>query len=59
MEVLYNLGCHICQGYLFARPMPASQIAKWVHDTQSGQTLPRIGAPRGPEPAAPLVSGIR
>jgi predicted signal transduction protein with EAL and GGDEF domain/FixJ family two-component response regulator len=59
MEVLYNLGCHICQGYLFARPMPANQIAKWVHDTQSGQTLPRIGAVRGVEPASTLVTGAR
>lgn len=36
MEVLYNLGCHICQGFLYARPMPASQIEQWLIDTQSG-----------------------
>jgi predicted signal transduction protein with EAL and GGDEF domain/CheY-like chemotaxis protein len=42
MEVLYNLGCHICQGFLFARPMPAAQVEKWLLETQSGQTLPRI-----------------
>ncbi len=42
MEVLYNLGCHICQGFLFARPMPAAQIEQWLLDTHSGATLPRI-----------------
>ncbi|MFT3856399.1 MAG: EAL domain-containing protein [Aquabacterium sp.] len=59
MEVLYNLGCHICQGYLFARPMPASQIEKWLHDTQSGQTLPRIGASRAADVTPTLISGAR
>jgi len=42
MEVLYDLGCHICQGFLFARPMPAAQVEQWLIDTQSGLTLPRI-----------------
>jgi PAS domain S-box-containing protein len=58
MEVLYHLGCHICQGFLFARPMPASQLEKWLQDTQSGQTLPRI-ADMGAESPSMLVSGIR
>ncbi|WP_290867595.1 EAL domain-containing protein [Aquabacterium sp.] len=44
MEVLYELGCHICQGFLFARPMPASEVAQWLHDTQHGQTLPGLSA---------------
>ncbi len=34
MEVLYGLGCHICQGFLFARPMPAAQVEQWLADTQ-------------------------
>lgn len=61
MEVLYNLGCHICQGFLFARPMPASQVAQWLADTQSGQTLPRIAsaAGMGVEPISPRISGSR
>ncbi|MGC4060146.1 MAG: EAL domain-containing protein [Aquabacterium sp.] len=58
MEVLYHLGCHICQGFLFARPMPASQLEKWLQDTRSGQTLPRI-ADMGAETPSMLVSGIR
>jgi predicted signal transduction protein with EAL and GGDEF domain/CheY-like chemotaxis protein len=42
MDVLYALGCHICQGFLFARPMPAAQLEQWLLDTQSGLTLPRV-----------------
>jgi predicted signal transduction protein with EAL and GGDEF domain/CheY-like chemotaxis protein len=42
MEVLNNLGCHICQGYLFARPMPPAQVEQWVHDTLNTLSLPRI-----------------
>ncbi|MGQ0596519.1 putative bifunctional diguanylate cyclase/phosphodiesterase [Aquabacterium sp.] len=60
MEVLYNLGCHICQGFLFARPMPANQVEQWLLDTQSGQTLPRIaGAVAGIDPTATRISGSR
>ncbi len=60
MEVLYNLGCHICQGFLFARPMPASQVEQWLLDTQSGQTLPRIaGGLVGTDPTATRISGSR
>ncbi|TAK92879.1 MAG: EAL domain-containing protein [Aquabacterium sp.] len=60
MEVLYNLGCHICQGFLFARPMPAAQVEQWLIDTRSGQTLPRISsAALGSDPAANRISGSR
>jgi predicted signal transduction protein with EAL and GGDEF domain len=44
MEVLYELGCHICQGFLFARPMPPDELAAWLTITQQGLTLPRIGS---------------
>ncbi|WP_374317802.1 putative bifunctional diguanylate cyclase/phosphodiesterase [Aquabacterium sp.] len=43
MEVLYNLGCHICQGFLFARPMPAHEVEAWLRDTAVRQNLPRVG----------------
>ncbi|HEX5356614.1 MAG TPA: EAL domain-containing protein [Aquabacterium sp.] len=60
MEVLYNLGCHICQGFLFARPMPAAQVEQWLIETQSGQTLPRIAsAALVSDPTAPRISGSR
>jgi predicted signal transduction protein with EAL and GGDEF domain len=42
MEVLYNLGCHICQGYLFARPMPAADVETWLANTTTDQSLPRV-----------------
>jgi len=42
MEVLNNLGCHICQGYLFARPMPPAQVELWVRDTLNTLSLPHI-----------------
>ncbi|AWI53899.1 histidine kinase [Aquabacterium olei] len=42
MKVLYDLGCHICQGFLFARPMPAHELSQWVRDSQTVNLLPRI-----------------
>ncbi|MCC6218797.1 MAG: EAL domain-containing protein, partial [Aquabacterium sp.] len=42
MNVLYSLGCHICQGFLFARPMPAAQIATWLSDVLNADGLPRV-----------------
>jgi PAS domain S-box-containing protein len=41
MEVLYNLGCQICQGFLFARPMPPKDIDEWLQDLHK-RPLPRI-----------------
>jgi len=43
MEVLYNLGCQICQGFLFARPMPAADIDEWLAGAPHQPPLPRIG----------------
>ena len=42
MEVLYNLGCQICQGFLFARPMPAHEINEWLRDQHLRPPMPRI-----------------
>lgn len=30
-RILRDLGCDFLQGYAFARPMPADQIASWMH----------------------------
>ena len=32
---LLTLGCHEGQGYLFARPMPAEQLERWMDDAQN------------------------
>jgi len=48
MEVLFNLGCHICQGFLFARPMPGAQVETWVQEIQSGLVLPRLQSTDSP-----------
>ncbi len=42
MEVLYNLGCQICQGFLFARPMPPEEIDNWLREQFVRPSLPRI-----------------
>jgi len=55
MEVLYNLGCHICQGFLYARPMSPADVERWLQDTQQGQTLPRLSNLTN-EPSTRLVS---
>lgn len=42
MEVLYNLGCQICQGFLFARPMPPQEMDDWLREQRASPSLPRI-----------------
>ncbi|HEX5371487.1 MAG TPA: EAL domain-containing protein [Aquabacterium sp.] len=42
MEVLYNLGCQVCQGFLFARPMPAADIDQWLNGQPHDPPLPQI-----------------
>lgn len=27
---LQSRGCNVCQGYLFARPMPAAELVEWL-----------------------------
>ena len=51
MQVLHSLGCHICQGYVFARPMPADQIGAWLRDALHANTLPRISSSEPPQPS--------
>lgn len=55
MEVLHRLGCRVMQGFLFAKPMPAYEVQRWLENTvvprqaewMTSGTLERVGdAPR-------------
>jgi predicted signal transduction protein with EAL and GGDEF domain/DNA-binding response OmpR family regulator len=55
MEVLHRLGCRVMQGFLFAKPMPAHEVQRWLENTvvprqaewMTSGTLERVGdAPR-------------
>jgi EAL domain-containing protein (putative c-di-GMP-specific phosphodiesterase class I) len=43
-DVLVQLQCEQLQGFLFARPMPAADLLRWIQDNQA------------PQPAAARVS---
>jgi EAL domain-containing protein (putative c-di-GMP-specific phosphodiesterase class I) len=32
---LLSFGCHIAQGYLYAKPMESAQLQKWLADTDT------------------------
>jgi EAL domain-containing protein (putative c-di-GMP-specific phosphodiesterase class I) len=46
VPVLAGLGCHLGQGYLFARPMPGEAIAGWLAERAA------LASGAGPDPAA-------
>ncbi|HIJ63390.1 MAG TPA: EAL domain-containing protein, partial [Rhodospirillaceae bacterium] len=50
MNFLSRLGCHVCQGYFFSRPLPLEDFEQFVR----GQP-PRFRQPAGS--AADLVTG--
>ena len=33
MEVLHRLGCGVMQGFLFSKPLPANELARWLEQT--------------------------
>ncbi|HEY9735527.1 MAG TPA: EAL domain-containing protein [Trichocoleus sp.] len=40
LEALQALGCEFGQGYLFARPMPAEEVERWLQRYQPGPAAP-------------------
>jgi hypothetical protein len=60
MNVLQGLGCDLMQGYLFARPMPADDLAAWWHQRVDGvhpasdEPISLIGVT--PLPPVPVLS---
>jgi EAL domain-containing protein (putative c-di-GMP-specific phosphodiesterase class I) len=39
LDALREIGCDYLQGYLFARPMPASELPGWVRSVERGRSL--------------------
>jgi len=41
LTVLAELGCEICQGYLFSRPLPAESLTGWLreHEPEASRSL--------------------
>ena len=52
-DSLHSLGCDSMQGYLYARPMPADELAQWWQSFQSGVPVlpPTIANEPGPTEA--------
>ena len=45
VAALGKLGCDIAQGYFYARPMPADELARWLRSTTTGPSAPpRFGS---------------
>ena len=54
--ILRELGCELGQGFLYARPMVAGEVAQWLADTL---VAPRSFGPRGDTPSRPQVRVTR
>ena len=44
MEALHRLGCHMMQGFLFCRPLPADEVQQWIETTVLPRKAPWIRA---------------
>jgi EAL domain-containing protein (putative c-di-GMP-specific phosphodiesterase class I) len=59
LEILRSLGCELMQGFLFSKPMPPDQMARWIEDV----ILPRKAAwfsrttPGPVDPGTPVFAG--
>ncbi len=58
-ELLRTMGCSLMQGYLFAKPMPAEQLAAWIQQVIVPRQAPWFGRASGAvvAGAAALASG--
>jgi len=44
LKRLITMGCQTGQGYLFSRPMPASEVADWIATHPPHQNAPSLPA---------------
>jgi predicted signal transduction protein with EAL and GGDEF domain/DNA-binding response OmpR family regulator len=42
MDVLHRLGCSVMQGFLFSKPLPASELEQWLESTVLPRKAPWI-----------------
>lgn len=47
LNLLRDQGCHLVQGYLYARPMPADEIWRWLTDEAAGKLQAIKASPGG------------
>ena len=47
MNILREQGCHLIQGYLYARPMPADEVWQWLTEESEEKLLAMKAAPKG------------
>ncbi|MFO1330385.1 MAG: EAL domain-containing protein [Rubrivivax sp.] len=52
MEVLHRLGVVVMQGFLFSRPVPASELDEWLDRALHGRSAGWLGQGGGFEPGA-------
>ena len=49
-RILRDIGCDVGQGYLFARPLPASEAARLISPRRANSVTRAAGATRKPQP---------
>ena len=59
MESLRRMGCHIMQGFLFARPMPPEELERWLERSVWSRRAPWILRSEPAEDAPGLAAGSR